>query len=94
MTQVSTWPFGPGESVTYLVLSQTRGLWSPPGHHLDLVNLVPIWASPGPGDLVPHLDLIAVDSFLASLGTGDSDPMCASPRPGDSGPHLGIIGTR
>ena len=65
---------GPGESGPYLVLSQTRGLWSPPGPHLDLVNLVPIWASPSPGDFVPHLDLIAVDSFLASPGTGDSDP--------------------
>ena len=50
-----------------MVLSQTQGLWSPPGPHLDLVNLVPIWASPRPGDFVPHLDLIAVDSFLANL---------------------------
>ena len=41
---------------------------------MDLVNLVPIWASPSPGDFVPHLDLIAVDS-LVSPGTGDSDPM-------------------
>ena len=39
-----------------------------------MVNLVPIWASPIPGDFDPHLDLIAVDSFLASPGTGDSDP--------------------
>ena len=30
---------------------------------MDLVNLIPIWASPSPGDFVPHLDLIAVDSF-------------------------------
>ena len=60
---------------------------------LELVNLVPIWASPRPGDFVPHLDLIAVDSFLVSPGTGDSDPICASPRSGDSGPHMGIIGT-
>ena len=74
VTQVSTWPFGPGESVTYLVFSQTRGLWSPPGPHLDLVNLVPIWASPSPGEFVPLVDLIAVDSFLASRGTGDSGP--------------------
>ena len=29
---------------------------------------------PSPGDFVPHLDLIAVDSFLASPRTGDSDP--------------------
>ena len=57
------------------------------------MNLVPIWASRSPGDFVPHLDLIAVDSFLASPGTGDSDPNWASPRSGDSGPHLGIIGT-
>ena len=31
------------------------------------MNLVPIWASPSPGDFVPHLDLIAVDSFLANV---------------------------
>ena len=55
-----------------MVLSQTRGFCSPPGPHLDLVNLLPIWASHGLGDFVPHLDLIAVDSFLASPGTGDS----------------------
>ena len=55
------------------------------------MNLVPIWASSSPGDFVPHLDLIAMDSFLASAGTGDSDPNWASPRSGDSGPHLGIM---
>ena len=60
---------------------------------MGLVNLVPIWASPGPVDFVPHLDLIAVDSFLPSPSTGDSDPICASPRPVETGPHLGIIGT-
>ena len=48
----------------------------------------PFWVSHSPGDFVPHLDLIAVDSFLASPGTGDSDPICASPRSGHSGPHL------
>ena len=85
MSGVATWaspipgvtyppgPLGPGESGPYLVLSQTRGLWSPTGPNLDLVNLVPIWDSPSPGDFVPHLDLIAVDSFLASPGNGDSD---------------------
>ena len=57
------------------------------------MNLVPIWASPSPRDFVPHLDLIAVDSFLASPGSGDSDPNWGSPRSGDSGPQLGIIGT-
>ena len=35
-------------------------------------ELVPIWASPSPGYFVPHLELIAVDSFFASPGTGDS----------------------
>ena len=59
---------------------------------MDLVNLVPIWASPSPGDFVPHIDLIAVDSFWASSGSGDSDPICGSPTPGDSAPNLGIIG--
>ena len=83
---------GPGESGPYLVLTQT---WYS-SHHIglsDLVNLVPIWASPSPGDFVPHLDLIAVDSFLASPGTGDSDRNWASPRSGDSGPHLWSIMT-
>ena len=53
----------------------------------------PHWASPNLGDFVPHLDLIAVDSFLSSPGTGDSDPHWASPRSGDSGPHLWTIMT-
>ena len=57
------------------------------------MNLVLTWSSLSPGDFVPHLDLIALDSFLASPGTGDSDPNWASPRSGDSGPHLGIIDT-
>ena len=68
-------------------------MWSLPSPHPELVNLVTTWASPSLGDFVPHLDLIAVDSFLASPGTGDSDPICASPRSGHSGPHLGILGT-
>ena len=55
------------------------------------MNLVPIWVSRSPGDYVPHLDLIAVDSFLASPGSGESDPICASPRSGLSGPHLWTI---
>ena len=55
--------------------------------------MVPIWASPIPGEFVAHLDLIAVDSFLASPGSGNSDPNWASPRSGDSGPHLWTIMT-
>ena len=31
------------------------------------MNLVPLWASPSLVDFLPHLDLIAVDSFLANL---------------------------
>ena len=60
---------------------------------MDLVNLIPIWALPIPGDFDPHLDLIAVDSFLASTGTCDSAPNWASPRSGDSGPHIWTIMT-
>ena len=60
---------------------------------MDLVNLVPIRTSPSPGDFVPHLDVIAVDSFLPSPGSGESDPHWASPRSGDSGPHLWTIMT-
>ena len=57
------------------------------------MNLVPIWASPTPGDLVPHLDLIALGSFLVTPGTCDSDPIWTSTISGDIGPNLGIIGT-
>ena len=57
------------------------------------MSLVPIWASPTPGDFVPHLDLIAVDSVLALPETGDSDPNWALPRSADSGPHLWTIMT-
>ena len=57
------------------------------------MNLVPIWASPSPGDFVPHLDLIAVDSFLASPGYGDSDPNWDSTRSGDSALQLWTIMT-
>ena len=83
----------------YLVTQVPRGL------HLDLVNLVPIWASPSPGDFVLHLDLIVVDSFLASPGTGDSDRISTSPDlvtlfltwaalvPGESVPHLSLTWT-
>ena len=59
---------------------------------MDLVNLIPIWALPIPGDFDPHLDLIAVDS-LASPGTADSDPNWASPRSVDSSLHLWTIMT-
>ena len=66
------------------------------GPHPDLVTLVPIWMSPGPGDsgtplglnqvlglwysTVPHLDLVNM-LHLGLIGPGDSDP------------NLGIIGT-
>ena len=90
----TTWAsLGPGESGPYLVLTRNWQVWSPPGSHLDLVNLVPIWASPSPCDFVPHLDLIVVDTFLASPGSGESDPNLASSRSGDSGPHLWTIMT-
>ena len=68
-------------------------MWSLPRPHPELVNLVTTWASSSPGDFVPHLDLIAVDTFLDTTGTVDSDPNWASPRSGDSGPHLWTIMT-
>ena len=58
------------------------------------MNLVPIWASPSPVDFLPHLDLIAVDSFLASPGTGDSDPNLNSTNLVTlvlNGPHLDLV---
>ena len=68
-------------------------MWSLPSPHPELVNLVTTWASSSPGDFVPDLDLIAVDTFLASPGSGNSDPNWDSPRSGDSGPHLWTIMT-
>ena len=67
-------------------------MWSLTSPHPELVNLVTTWASPRP-DFVPHLDLIAVDTFLASPGSGNSDPNWASSRSGDSGPHLWTVMT-
>ena len=58
VTQVPMWALlGPGESGPYLFLSQIRGLWSPPGTHLDLITLLHTLASPGPDDSGPHLGL-------------------------------------
>ena len=58
---------------------------------MDLVNLVPIWASPSPGDFVPHLDLIAVDSLsdlvtLFPTGINGTWLLCSPPVP-----HLDMI---
>ena len=81
-------------------------MWSLPSPHPEVVNLVPTWASPSPGEFVPHLDLIAVDTFLASPGSGNSDRnwafpdlvtlvlKWASPGPSEyapSGPHLDLV---
>ena len=69
------------------------------------MNLVPIWASPSPVDFLPHLDLIAVDSFLANLEL--LTLMLTGPHPdlvtlvltwaslvlGDSVPHLSLTWT-
>ena len=92
VTLVPTWISPePGDSGPLLGPTRSWGHWPSTGPHMDLVNLVPIWASPTPRDFVPHLDLIAVDSFLASPGTGDSDPNWTSPRSADSGTHLWIL---
>ena len=90
---VATWASPkPGDSSPHVGLLDLL-IWSLPGPLPDPGTLVPIWAAPIPGDFVPHLDLISVDTFLASLGTGDSDPNWASSRSGDSGPHLWTIMT-
>ena len=69
------------------------------------MNLVPIWDSLSPGDFVPHLDLIAVDTLLANL---EMVTLILSARPPDlvtlfltwassghgySVPHLGLTWT-
>ena len=85
-----------------MVLTQTQGLWSPPGPHLDLVNLFSIWASPSLGDFVPHLDLIALDLswphlelvtlILSARDSGLVNLVLTweSLVPGDSVPHLSL----
>ena len=72
---------------------------------MGLVNLVPIWASPCPGDFVPHLDLIAVDSFFPHLELVNLILSARLPDlvtlvltwallvPGDSVPHLSLTWT-
>ena len=77
LTQAS---LGPGYSIPHLGLTLTRDLWSHSGPQTKLVTLVPargsadtadcglLYASPGQGDSVPHLDL-----------HGPSD---SGPRPG------------
>ena len=47
LTQAS---LGPGYSILHLGLTLTRDLWSHSGPQSKLVTLVPLWASPLPGD--------------------------------------------
>ena len=96
---------GPGDSGTPLGLNQIWGLWSLPGPHLELVNLVPFWASPRPGDFVPDLDLIAwtlscphleLVTLILSVPHPDLVTLVltwASLVPGDSVPHLSLTWT-
>ena len=57
--------FGPVYSIPHLRLTLTRDLWSHSGPQTKLVTLVPLGASPLPGDLVTP---------WASLGPGESGP--------------------
>ena len=73
------------------------------------MNLLATWASPGPCDCGPHLDLpwiwwfwfpygslldfVPVVSFGLTWNNTTLIHIWASPGPGDSGPYLGIIGT-
>ena len=74
MTLVLNWvSLGPSEFV-------------PSGPHLDLVTLVPTWASSGHGSSAwpavwPHLDLVSGFVTWASL------------MPSDTGPHVGLTWT-
>ena len=47
LTQAS---LGPGYSIPHLGLTLTMDLWSHSGPQTKLVTLVPLWASPLPGD--------------------------------------------
>ena len=40
----------PGYSIPHLGLTLTRDIWSHSGPQIKLVTLVPLWASPLPGD--------------------------------------------
>ena len=105
MTLVTPWAsLGPGEPVLSWS-AHGSGDCSPPGPHLDLVNLFPIWASPSPGDFDPLLDLFVVDHFwphlqLVILILSTRLPYLvtlvltwASTGPSDDAPHLLLIWT-
>ena len=40
-----------------LLLSWIEWLWFPQGAHLTLLTVILVYATPGPGDSVPHLGL-------------------------------------
>ena len=70
--------------------------YTPSVPHLDLVTLVPTWASSEYAITAwpagwPHLDLVSGDVLnWAKLGPGDCVPQVASPGPSDSGTPLGV----
>ena len=90
-------------------LTCTFWLWSPlglhlylvtlilTGPHLDLVTLVPTWASPVSGDSGPHLDLSW--TWCLSFQHGPHLDLVtlvlslASPGPGVSRPHFDLTQT-
>ena len=69
--------------------------FAPSGPHLDLVTLVPTWASSGHGSTAwplgwPHLDLVIGGATWVSPIPGDTGPTWASLGLVESGPHLGL----
>ena len=50
-------PAGPINSALHLGHTWTWRFWSAPETTLDLVTVLPTWASPGFGDPGPHLGL-------------------------------------
>ena len=68
-----------------LGLSWIEWLWFPQGAHLILLTVILVYATPGPGDSVPHLGL---------HGSSDSGLHPGIIGPGYSIPHLGLSLTR
>ena len=66
----------------------------PTGTHLDLMSLIPTWASPGPGVSGTHLSTIGTWLHYSLTGTYlDLITLVftwTTPGHGDTGTHLGL----
>ena len=77
---------GPVASNPHRDLKCTLSLWSSTGRHLDLVTLVPTWASPVSGDSGPHLDFTWIWCLWSTPG-----PLLDLVTPFQHGRHVDLV---